>query len=261
MRVQPVLTVSPAPHPLRPVPTRSESSPPRQSTMRPPARLSAVQGPGLLPAKCEHPPQVSVPHAVAGNVNDLSGVKVRSRAQCGCCVEQRHGLAHAAGPSQNYEGIGHRAVGNVLQDMRAVPQVVHAALDEQSVSVHPGRRVNAGGCSPPPRIVVGQDPPQFIVPHPTILRPVLPEAGGSRGLFLARGGGVEGVVPYQRPGGSHVDSTIMVRPSAGLVDETPLGSKRRFACIRRASRRHVVGRLDAPLVLRRVILCSSGTSN
>jgi len=123
-------------------------------------------------------------------VDDLARVDVIARAQDGRRVYEHNRLAHASGTSQDHQRVLDWFGGNIVQNVGAVPKIMLEPFPQQPVTGRPSSGVRTSRSGPPPRITVGEDPPQFVVPHTPDLTDDLTEEPGVIYKKLTRGQGV-----------------------------------------------------------------------
>ncbi len=110
----------------------------------------------IVPAELRHARQVRRTHPVGRHVDELARVHIPSSAQAHRRILQQHGLADPPSSTQHHELVVNRAVSDVVEQARAVAQVIGSSGAKHLVALHPEELVCTQRRCTPPRIAVAE---------------------------------------------------------------------------------------------------------
>jgi hypothetical protein len=120
---------------------------------------------GELPAKLRHATQVRRTHPVGRHVDKLTRIHVPASAEARRRILQQHGLADPPSATQHDELVVEEAVSDIIEQARAVAQVISGPGAKHLVARHPGEGISPRWCRTPPWVAITKPLAQFIIPH------------------------------------------------------------------------------------------------
>jgi len=130
-----------------------------------PHARSLPDGPGELPAELRHATQLRRTHPIGWYVDELARVHIPASAEARCRVLQQHGLTDPPSPTQHDELVVEPAVGHVVEQARAIAQVICGPDTKHLIARHPGEGVSSRCGRTPPWVAVAEPLAQFVVSH------------------------------------------------------------------------------------------------